>query len=123
MEDHDKTIPGYTRDRKDERRHVPYSNNKMHSPMITWALIGGLLSATVTGAVTYGKLDSLVISNHDKAMTAIQYETNTRLLAGANINENVGEIKDEIKELKKELKEDSAKTQELLRKLLQKQVN
>ena len=118
----------YDPNRTQDQRRKPYSNNKMASPVVTWALIGSVIStalgagmswATVTSDIVAVEQGSLV--RHETAMKAIEVETNMRLLASSNVDENFDELKEEVKEMKRQSQESDEKQMELLRQILRQQ--
>ena len=123
MSDYD---PDMTLVQRDKRK-TPYTNNKMMNPMVTWAMIGTILSATITGTIhitdlkAYGEQTrQTALAQHLTSMDAIEHESDMRIIVSGNTEDAVDEVQEDIRELKEEMKEQADETQELLRQLLQK---
>ena len=110
-------------------RKIPYSNNKMMHPVVTWAMIFSIVTLTISGTLHYSALKAGIKANKDKdasnhliVIESVKHENNMRILATNNINENVSELKQDVKALTKQTNKEANETQRLLRELIQKQI-
>ena len=110
-------------------------NKQIHSPVIQIAMLGSIITATITGSFFISDIKASVLlvsadvsqaraldaANHLTAMEAIEHEKDMRTIVGNNVNENVDEVKEEVKDMKAQMAEDAKETQRLLRQLIQTQ--
>lgn len=118
--------PDMTLIHREDKRKVPYSNNRMMNPFITWALIASVVVATGTGSFFISRLEAGIslgsaqdLARHLTAMEAINHEKDMREISSNHVAENVDEVKEEVKALKEQMERDNRETQRLLRELLQ----
>ena len=89
----------------DDRRGVPYTNNKMLSPSLIWSIIVTLAGAILLGVVSFIRLEGAVAANsgeiiHVKELSQQQNEHTREALD--DIKKEQSEIKDMLREALKD---------------------
>ena len=106
---------GEMRDFEDDRRQAPYTNSKMHSPALIWAVLVTLISNIVVGVIFAIRLEGAVAQNAN-AIQTVDLKVDAEVL---HIKELQSRENLHLKEALEDAKEDRDEIKRLIREALQ----